>query len=174
MLKFIVIFSLILFGLNYLNHETNDYQGYTIRDSQVDKTDILDLMNKPLATPNPVREVFNESEQTLSLEEKDIPQTQVVYNSETNKNASNETIINNTIEFNEISITEYDYNTNKLNSKILLEQERSIAKINENFGIIMFYMCDYGVYPNPNLPNKTSNIMFGLADTYKLILTEMC
>lgn len=168
MIKFIVIFSLILFALNYLNYETNEYEGYDIRDSQVDKSDILDLMNRPLATPNPVREVFNESENTLPLEDNE---TVLNISSQTSNTINNETI-NNTNET--ITITEYDYNTKKLNSKILLEQERSIAKINENFGIIMFYMCDYGVYPNPNLPNKTSSIMFGLADTYKLILTEMC
>jgi hypothetical protein len=167
MLKFFVIIVILSFAYNYLILQQNETTMLELKESTITNKDILNLMNVPLATPNPVREVFNTTEN--------------LYKSSENENINNTIQLNETIKLNEsittINNTEviiYNYNTKKLNSKILLEQERSIAKINENFGIIMFYMCDYGVYPNPNLPNKTSSIMFGLADTYKLILTEMC
>lgn len=167
MLKFFVIIVILSFAYNYLILQQNETTMLELKESTITNKDILNLMNVPLATPNPVREVFNTTEN--------------LYKSSENETINNTIQLNETIKLNEsittINNTEviiYNYNTKKLNSKILLEQERSIAKINENFGIIMFYMCDYGVYPNPNLPNKTSSIMFGLADTYKLILTEMC
>jgi hypothetical protein len=167
MLKFFVIIVILSFAYNYLILQQNETTMLELKESTITNKDILNLMNVPLATPNPVREVFNTTEN--------------LYNSSENETINNTIQLNESIKLNEsittINNTEviiYNYNTKKLNSKILLEQERSIAKINENFGIIMFYMCDYGVYPNPNLPNKTSSIMFGLADTYKLILTEMC
>lgn len=167
MLKFFVIIVILSFAYNYIILQQNETTMLELKESTITNKDILNLMNVPLATPNPVREVFNTTEN--------------LYKSSENETINNTIQLNETIKLNEsittINNTEviiYNYNTKKLNSKILLEQERSIAKINENFGIIMFYMCDYGVYPNPNLPNKTSSIMFGLADTYKLILTEMC
>jgi hypothetical protein len=167
MLKFFVIIVILSFAYNYLILQQNETTMLELKESTITNKDIVNLMNVPLATPNPVREVFNTTEN--------------LYKSSENETINNTIQLNETIKLNEsittINNTEviiYNYNTKKLNSKILLEQERSIAKINENFGIIMFYMCDYGVYPNPNLPNKTSSIMFGLADTYKLILTEMC
>lgn len=167
MLKFFVIIVILSFAYNYLILQQNETTMLELKESTITNKDILNLMNVPLATPNPVREVFNTTEN--------------LYKSSENETINNTIQLNETIKLNEsittINNTEviiYNYNTKKLNSKILLEQERSIAKINENFGIIMFYMCDYGVYTNPNLPNKTSSIMFGLADTYKLILTEMC
>lgn len=167
MLKFFVIIVILSFAYNYLILQQNETTMLELKESTITNKDILNLMNVPLATPNPVREVFNTTDN--------------LYKSSENETINNTIQLNETIKLNEsittINNTEviiYNYNTKKLNSKILLEQERSIAKINENFGIIMFYMCDYGVYPNPNLPNKTSSIMFGLADAYKLILTEMC
>ena len=166
MLKFFVIIVIISFGYNYFILQQKETPTIELRESTITNKDIVNLMNVPLATPNPVKE-FNTTENLFEYSE--------------NETINNTITLNETIKLNETNITInnseiiiYDYNTKKLNPKILLEQERSIAKINENFGIIMFYMCDYGVYPNPNLPNKTSNIIFGLADTYKLILTEMC
>lgn len=166
MLKFFVIIVIISFGYNYFILQQKETPTIELRESTITNKDIVNLMNVPLATPNPVKE-FNT--------------TKNLFESSENETINNTITLNETIKLNETNITInnseiiiYNYNTKKLNSKILLEQERSIAKINENFGIIMFYMCDYGVYPNPNLPNKTSNIIFGLADTYKLILTEMC
>jgi len=166
MLKFFVIIVIISFGYNYFILQQKETPTIELRESTITNKDIVNLMNVPLATPNPVKK-FNTTENLFEYSE--------------NETINNTITLNETIKLNETNITInnseiiiYDYNTKKLNPKILLEQERSIAKINENFGIIMFYMCDYGVYPNPNLPNKTSNIIFGLADTYKLILTEMC
>ena len=166
MLKFFVIIVIISFGYNYFILQQKETPTIELRESTITNKDIVNLMNVPLATPNPVKE-FNTTENLFEYSE--------------NETINNTITLNETIKLNETNITInnseiiiYNYNTKKLNPKILLEQERSIAKINENFGIIMFYMCDYGVYPNPNLPNKTSNIIFGLADTYKLILTEMC
>jgi hypothetical protein len=167
MLKFFVIIVILSFAYNYLILQQNETTMLELKESTITNKDIVNLMNVPLATPNPVREVFNTTENLYKSSENETINNTIQLNETIKLNESN-TTINNT----EVII--YNYNTKKLNSKILLEQERSIAKINENFGIIMFYMCDYGVYPNPNLPNKTSSIMFGLADTYKLILTEMC
>lgn len=167
MLKLFVIIVILSFAYNYLILQQNETTMLELKESTITNKDIVNLMNVPLASPNPVREVFNTTENLYKSSENETINNTIQLNETIKLNESN-TTINNT----EVII--YNYNTKKLNSKILLEQERSIAKINENFGIIMFYMCDYGVYPNPNLPNKTSSIMFGLADTYKLILTEMC
>ncbi len=166
MLKFFVIIVIISFGYNYFILEQKETPTIELRESTITNKDIVNLMNVPLTSPNPVKE-FNTTENLFEYSENETINNTITLNETIKLNETN-TTINNT----EVII--YNYNTKKLNSKILLEQERSIAKINENFGIIMFYMCDYGVYPNPNLPNKTSNIIFGLSDTYKLILTEMC
>lgn len=166
MLKFFVIIVIISFGYNYFILQQKETPKIELRESTITNKDIVNLMNVPLATPNPVKE-FNTTENLFESSENETINNTITLNETIKLNETNTTINNS-----EIII--YNYNTKKLNSKTLLEQERSIAKINENFGIIMFYMCDYGVYPNPNLPNKTSNIIFGLSDTYKLILTEMC
>ena len=166
MLKFFVIIVIISFGYNYFILQQKETPTIELRESTITNKDIVNLMNVPLTSPNPVKE-FNTTENLFEYSENETINNTITLNETIKLNETN-TTINNT----EVII--YNYNTKKLNSKILLEQERSIAKINENFGIIMFYMCDYGVYPNPNLPNKTSNIIFGLSDTYKLILTEMC
>jgi len=157
--------------LSGFGYEKESFYTNTTTETNNYTQDILDLMDVPLTIPNPEHVEANDTlEENINNSSTNITNEVILSNT---TNTTFEIELNNTIEV--IVDKNYTYNSDKLTSKQMLEQERSVAKVNENLGIMLFYICDhYGIYINPNLPNKTYEIAYNMAQEYKLILTKEC